>query len=96
MIFHERFVLMNSHITSQFRACYAALPADVREHARKAYKIWKENPAHPGLNFKLVIPEMRVYSVRIGRSHRALGVLEQDTVIWYWIGNHDEYERILA
>jgi hypothetical protein len=34
-----------------------------------------------------------VYSVRIGHGYRALGLLERGTVYWYFIGNHDEYER---
>jgi hypothetical protein len=31
--------------------------------------------------------------IRIGRDDRALGILEGDTVTWYWIGKHDTYER---
>ena len=36
-----------------------------------------------------------VYSVRIGDDYRALGLLHGDTVTWFWIGTHDEYEQIL-
>jgi hypothetical protein len=28
-------------------------------------------------------------------GYRALGLLKGDTVTWFWIGTHDEYERLL-
>ena len=69
------------------------MPPDVRQRARRAYRLWRENPDIPGLRFKRVGHEV---SVRIGRDYRALGVLEGDTVNWYWIGKHDEYDRLLG
>jgi hypothetical protein len=36
-----------------------------------------------------------VYSVRVGIGWRALGLLEGDTVIWFWVGSHAEYDSIL-
>lgn len=36
-----------------------------------------------------------VYSARIDLNHRALGILDGDTIVWFWIGPHDEYERLL-
>jgi hypothetical protein len=35
-------------------------------------------------------------SVRIDRNYRAVGYIEDDTVHWYWIGKHDEYDRLLG
>lgn len=57
--------------------------------------MWKDNPRHPSVNFKRVDDEEPIYSVRVSDVYRALGILEGDTVIWYWIGGHDEYERLL-
>jgi len=37
-----------------------------------------------------------VWSVRIGDGYRALALLEGETLYWYWIGDHDEYERLLS
>ena len=37
----------------------------------------------------------RLWSVRISRGYRALGLFKDDTIHWFWIGPHDEYERIL-
>ena len=37
-----------------------------------------------------------VWSVRIGGGYRSLAVLDGDTFHWFWIGTHDEYERLLG
>jgi hypothetical protein len=29
------------------------------------------------------------------RDYRVLGVLANDIVIWFWIGSHDNYERLI-
>lgn len=34
-------------------------------------------------------------SVRINRGYRALARCRGNTLFWFWIGPHDEYERIL-
>lgn len=84
---------MNSRTTRSFREAFRALPPDVRERARQAYRLWRENPQLPGLRFKRVEDQV---SVRIGRQYRALGILQSDTVYWYWIGKHDEYDRLIG
>lgn len=38
---------------------------------------------------------VQVYSVRIGQGHHALGLLVENAILWFWIGAHDEYERLL-
>jgi len=60
-----------------------------------AYQLWKANPDHPSLHFKRVDEEEPIYSARVTEDYRVLGLLEGDTVIWYWIGRHEEYERLL-
>lgn len=84
---------MKSRTTRSFREAFKALSPDVKVHAREAYRLWRENPQLPGLRFKRVGDEV---SVRIGRNCRALGVLQGDTVYWYWIGKHDEYDRLIG
>lgn len=83
---------MKSRTTRSFREAFRALPPEVRERARRAYRLWQENPELPGLRFKRVGQDV---SVRIGRDYRALGVIEGDIVYWYWIGRHDEYDRLI-
>ncbi|MBI1923060.1 hypothetical protein HYR99_02300 [Candidatus Poribacteria bacterium] len=84
---------LNSRTTHSFREAFKALPPDVRQRAREAYRLWRDNPNLPGLRFKRVGDEV---SVRIGRNYRALGILQGDTVYWYWVGKHDVYDRMIG
>jgi transcription initiation factor TFIIIB Brf1 subunit/transcription initiation factor TFIIB len=87
---------LKSHTNPNFRKRFAALPAEVREQARAAYRLFRNNPRHPGLNFKRVHGAELYVSARVGRSYRAVGILTaSDEVVWFWIGPHEEYERIL-
>ena len=86
---------MKSITTLQFWMLYNELPEDVKIRADSAYELWQINPHAHGLYFKRVGKKRPVYSVRIGSGYRALGVLQGDAVIWFWIGTHDEYEGIL-
>jgi hypothetical protein len=87
---------MNSRMTRRFRSLFAALPAHVQQQAREAYRLFQQNPAHPGLRFKQVHPNPPIYSARVGIGYRAVGVLDGGTVIWYWIGSHADYDKLLA
>ncbi len=86
---------MKSEATPKFWKFYKRLPLYMQQRSRKAYQIWKTNPGHPSLHFKRVDEEYPIYSVRVSDDYRTLGILEGDTVIWYWIGSHDEYMRLL-
>lgn len=86
---------MNSHTTRQFRERVAALPVTVRRQARDAYRLFQQNPSHPGLRFKQVHPDPPIYSARVGINYRAVGAVQGDTVIWFWIGSHAEYDKLL-
>ena len=47
-----------------------------------------------GTNTKCIYPQESIYSVRIGLSYRAVGLYEGDTIIWYWIGSHADYDHL--
>ncbi len=83
---------MIHHATSVFWDCYQRLPNTVQLLADKNYELLKLDPVHPSLHFKKV----GIYrSVRVGIAYRALGIEDGNTVVWFWIGNHDEYERLI-
>lgn len=86
---------MKSRTTSRFWKLYEKLPEDVQRRADRAYRLWRLNPRAHGLYFKRVGHRRPAYSVRIGTRYRALGVVEGDTIIWFWIGKHGDYERLL-
>lgn len=86
---------MNSRTTRQFRELFDELPHVVQEQARDAYRTFQENPSHPGLRFKQVNADPPIYSARVGISYRAVGAKVEDTIVWYWIGSHAEYDKLL-
>jgi hypothetical protein len=86
---------VNSVLTEDFIACFRALPDSVQDLARKNYRLWRNDSAHPSLHFKRVHSTEPLYSVRVGRGWRALGLLEGDAITWFWIGSHAEYDRLI-
>ncbi|MFW6184632.1 MAG: hypothetical protein ACOC8X_12605 [Chloroflexota bacterium] len=86
---------MISLTTARFWKAYNHLDESVQKQAREAYKLFDQNPYHPSLHFKKVHPNRPVYSVRISLSYRALAVWEGEQVIWFWIGSHDDYDKLL-
>ncbi|HYD51088.1 MAG TPA: hypothetical protein VEA99_00620 [Gemmatimonadaceae bacterium] len=87
---------MKSRTTARFRKAYEALPVHVRRQARIAYRMFRLDARHPGLHFKQVHATRPVYSARVGIGYRTLGVREGDTIIWFWIGSHADYDRLVA
>ena len=87
---------MNSRTTRSFWKHFDALPVGVRDQAQKSYQLWRDDPSHPSLHFKRIHAREPLFSVRVSRGYRALGLREDDTVTWFWIGSHGEYERVIA
>jgi hypothetical protein len=86
---------VNSELTDDFRSCFRRLPSRIKRLARKNYQIWKASPQHPSIDFKRVGKKSSVYSIRVGIGWRALGLKQRDTILWFWIGSHAEYDRML-
>jgi hypothetical protein len=80
------------HATASFWAAYDTLPDHVREQADRNFEKLKADPKHPSLHFKQA---GRFWSVRVGSSWRALAVREDDDMIWFWIGSHAQYDKLL-
>ncbi len=87
---------MKSRTTRHFRDALAALPAQIQQQTKEAYRLGRQNPSHPGLQFKKVHATQPIYSARISIGYRALAALKGDDVIWFWIGSHAEYDKLLA
>ena len=86
---------MISRTTDRFWQCYTELPEEVRREARSAYKKFKEDPYHPGLRFKRVHSTRPIFSLRITKDYRAVGILQDTQMIWFWIGSHADYDHLL-
>jgi hypothetical protein len=74
---------------------YRQLPQEVRELADKGYEQLKSDPYHPSLHFKKVGVKKQLWSVRVGAHYRALGLDKPEGVVWFWIGAHAEYDKLL-
>jgi len=88
---------VKSQTTAAFRKRLAVLPREIRNQARVAYRLFAANPLHSSLHFKRVHAREPIYSARVGRSYRAVGLMEDgDVIVWFWIGPHEQYETLLA
>ena len=87
---------MKNRRSKEFRELFARLPYDIQKQAIEAYNIFKENPYHPGLRFKCVNQRKSFYSVRVNKSYRAIGEWKGDTMLWFFIGTHADYDRLLS
>jgi hypothetical protein len=84
---------VNHHANPKFWAAYDQLSETTQRSADKSFALLRENPLHPSLHFKQV---GRYWSARIGLDHRALALRSGDEVIWFWIGTHAEYDRLIS
>ena len=87
---------MKSHTTQRFRAAFEQLPDHVQRSARRAYRTFQHNPRHPSLQFKQVHSTRPIFSARAALAYRALGVLQGEDIIWFWVGSHADYDRLLS
>jgi hypothetical protein len=71
------------------------LPEPVQRLAAKNYRLWRNNPAHPTLDFKQLYGSGERFSVRVGNHYRALGQRVADGVEWVSIGTHEEYNKLI-
>lgn len=87
---------MHSKTTRAFWKCFDRLPNNIQASAERSYLLWRENPKHPSINFKRVSRKQAIYSARVSIDYRALGLLAGDTVTWFWIGSHADYDKLLS
>jgi len=86
---------MISRTTSIFRQLYAALPEAIRVQAKKAYTLFLKDLYHPSLFFKKVHTKRPIYAARLSLDFRTVGIIDENEIVWFWIGKHSEYEQLL-
>jgi hypothetical protein len=87
---------VKSRTTPEFWDAYADLPADAQRLAVRAFATWRRNERHPGLHFRRIHATKDIWSVRIRIHYRAIGRLDTNTVTWFWIGSHADYDRLVG
>jgi hypothetical protein len=80
------------HAAPDFWSCYRRLPDDIQQTANKSFALLKQDPRHPSLQLKKVDS---VWSARVGLHYRALAVEVPGGFLWFWIGTHAEYDRLV-
>lgn len=83
---------MKHRANPRFWRCYRQLPEDVRRLADESYQLLRQHPQLPSLHLKRI---GRFWSVRVGLHYRALAVEDGADVVWFWVGPHAEYNRLL-
>lgn len=83
---------MNHFATPGFWHHYRHLPAEVRALADKSFALLRQDPHHPSLRLKRI---GSYWSARVGLHYRALARNRTEGLVWFWIGHHGEYERLL-
>ncbi len=83
---------MRHFASLEFWEQYEELPDSVRELADKNYELLKRDSKHPSLHLKKV---GKYWSVRVGRKYRAVGIDVEEGILWFWIGTHAEYDKLV-
>ncbi len=87
---------MISHKNESFKKLFARLPMEIQEKAKRTYATFKQDPYYPSLHFKRVHSARPIYSIRISDDYRAVGILQDSEIIWFWIGSHAQYNKLLV
>ena len=84
---------MSNFASRAFWEHYRLLPIHIQQLADRNFELLRTDPAHPSLHFKRV---GRFRSARVGCGYRALAVEVDDGLLWFWIGNHSDYDRLIS
>jgi hypothetical protein len=83
---------MKHYASPSFWEKYDELPDVIQKLADKNYDLLKADPKHPSLRLKKV---GKYISVRVGKKYRTLGVEIEAGTLWFWIGTHAEYDKLI-
>ena len=84
---------MKHFASPDFWRCYRSLPESVQRLADKNFRLLKNGPHHPSLGFKKV---GQFHSARVGLHYRALATEVEGDYVWFWIGSHADYDRLIG
>lgn len=83
---------MNHFASPSFWSAYDSLPTNIKNTADKNFQLLKSDPRHPSLHFKKT---GRYWSARVGSHYRALAIEIENDLLWFWIGSHAEYDKLI-
>lgn len=71
---------------------YEELPEHIQRLADKNFRLLKADPQHPSLHFKKI---EGMWSARVGAHYRALAFDHEGGILWFWIGSHAAYDKMM-
>jgi hypothetical protein len=77
----------------EFWGLYKALPQSIQDLADRNFLLLKNDPRHLSLHLKKV---GRFWSVRVGLHYRAVAVEVPSGLLWFWIGSHEDYNKLMS
>ena len=86
---------MISRTTKKFWKSLKELPPSLKKQTKKAYLQFKKDPYYPSLSFKQIHSTKPIFSVRVSVDYRGLGLLKNNEIIWFWIGSHADYDKLI-
>ena len=88
---------MKSIRTKVFKNLYSELPDEIKENAKKQYKLFRNDSNHPSLRTKMIgstkNEKIKVFEVSVGMGYRATYIIDSDVYIWFWIGSHNSFDK---
>jgi hypothetical protein len=83
---------LNHFASSEFWFHYRQLPDDIQQLADKNFALLKTDPHHPSIRLKKV---GNFWSARVGLRYRALAKERTEGLVWFWIGPHEAYDKLI-
>lgn len=89
---------MKHRTTTEFWSAYRKLLPTIQRRADKQFSLLKSDPQHPSLQLKKIGERQgqEIWSSRVTLSFRALAIKRDYGFLWFWIGDHETYETIIA
>ena len=80
----------------RFWKYYRDLPDDIQDLADRKFELLRSNPRHPSLHLKRIVNTQDLWSVRVGLHYRALRRKRLEGIVWFWIGTHVAYDKLIS
>jgi hypothetical protein len=87
---------VKSRTRPSFWRAYESLDPVTRQAARRAYRLFEQDAGHPSLRFKKLGGYENIWSVRVSEQYRAVGERKGDTIVWAWIGSHNDFDKLFG
>lgn len=84
---------LRSFLTASFCKLYAGLPKEIQKLAEEKYRLFRQDPFHPSLEFQA---KGKVWTAAVGRAYRAIARRFGNDLYWVWIGSHEAYNKLLG